>query len=80
MDPQTSPIYFGQLLGMSDHLTYTLGANGYKAYKYVPYGKISEVMPYLIRRARENASALGGADNEIAMILQELKRRIRSIF
>mmetsp|Transcript_614 Transcript_614/g.1066 ORF Transcript_614/g.1066 Transcript_614/m.1066 type:complete len:534 (+) Transcript_614:28-1629(+) len=80
LDPQSSPIYFGQLLGMSDHLTYSLGAYGYKAYKYVPYGKVSEVMPYLIRRAQENSSALSGADNEIAMILLELKRRLRRLF
>ena len=39
----TSPIYFGQLLGMADHLTYTLGMHGYKAYKYVPYGRVEEV-------------------------------------
>lgn len=52
--PQTGGVCFAQLLGMSDHLTYTLGLNGYKAYKYVPYGPVNEVMPYLIRRAHEN--------------------------
>ncbi|EOD38686.1 proline dehydrogenase [Emiliania huxleyi CCMP1516] len=52
---------FGQLLGMSDHLTFTLGGAGLKAYKYVPYGPLDEVMPYLLRRAQENSDALGGA-------------------
>lgn len=77
LDPKTCGIYFGQLLGMSDHLTYTLGAADYRAYKYVPFGKVSEVMPYLIRRAVENADALGGAKTEITMILKELRDRFR---
>merc|ERR1719488_78560 len=54
-------VYFGQLLGMADHLTFTLGQNGYKAYKYVPYGPIGEVVPYLIRRTQENSSILGSS-------------------
>eukprot|EP01147_Barroeca_monosierra_P002666 gene2667-5560_t len=73
--PQTGGVCFAQLLGMSDHLTYTLGLNGYKAYKYVPYGPVNEVMPYLIRRAHENSSLLGGADHELKMIANELRRR-----
>jgi len=69
---------FGQLLGMADHLTFTLGANGYKAYKYVPYGPIDEVMPYLIRRTQENSAVLGsaGVQEERAMIGKELRRRL----
>ena len=59
LDPATGGVYFGQLLGMADHITFTLGRNGYKAYKYVPYGPIDEVMPYLIRRAQENSALLG---------------------
>jgi Proline dehydrogenase len=51
MDPQSSTISFAQLLGMSDNLTYNLGQNGFRAYKYVPYGQVAEVMPYLVRRA-----------------------------
>ena len=47
-------IYFAQLLGMADHLTFTLAAEGFKAYKYVPYGPVEEVLPYLIRRAQES--------------------------
>jgi hypothetical protein len=46
-------------VGMSDNMSFSLGNAGYKAYKYVPYGKIQEVMPYLIRRAQENSDALG---------------------
>jgi proline dehydrogenase len=69
-------IYFGQLLGMSDHLTYGLGRSGYKAYKYVPYGKIKEVMPYLLRRAQENSGMLGGAVNEMNLVKKELLRRM----
>lgn len=69
-------VYFGQLLGMSDHLTFSLGDRGYKAYKYVPYGKVHEVMPYLIRRAQENSDALGGAKAELQMIKKEVWRRL----
>lgn len=76
LEPNISPVYFGQLLGMSDHLSFSLGNAGYKAYKYVPYGKIEEVMPYLIRRAQENSDALGGARKELELIRTELFRRM----
>jgi proline dehydrogenase len=71
-------VYFGTLLGMSDNLAFGLGAAGYLPYKYVPYGKVEEVMPYLIRRAQENSSALGGAQKEMEMIQSELWRRAKS--
>lgn len=71
-----APVYFGQLLGMSDNLSFSLGNAGYKAYKYVPYGKIEEVMPYLIRRAQENSDALSAAKQEINMVKKELFRRL----
>jgi proline dehydrogenase len=61
---------------MSDHLTFSLGERHYQAYKYVPYGKVNEVMPYLMRRAQENADALSGAKIEIQMIDKEIKRRL----
>lgn len=61
---------------MSDNVTFSLGNNGYKAYKYVPYGIIEEVMPYLIRRAQENADALSGAKKELDMIKSEIRRRL----
>lgn len=74
-------VYFGQLLGMADHLTFTLGANGYKAYKYVPYGPIGEVVPYLIRRTQENSSILGssGVQEERSMVSGELRRRLNPL-
>ncbi len=74
--PPSAHVYFGQLLGMSDHISFSLGKAGYKVYKYVPYGKVHEVMPYLIRRAQENSDALSGAKKELTMIRSELLRRI----
>eukprot|EP01038_Epipyxis_sp_PR26KG_P011537 gene11537-15453_t len=74
----SAPIYFGQLLGMSDHLTFSVGSYGYKAYKYVPYGKVEEVMPYLIRRAQENSGALSNANYEMKLLWSEIKRRLFS--
>lgn len=76
IDPKTGGVCFAQLLGMSDHLTYTLGHHGYKAYKYVPYGPVNEVMPYLIRRAHENSGIMAGASSDLALIKNEIKRRL----
>jgi proline dehydrogenase len=64
-------------IGMSDNMSFSLGNAGYKAYKYVPYGKIQEVMPYLIRRAQENSDAMGGATEELKMMSTELQRRLK---
>ena len=76
LDKRSSKVYFGQLLGMADHLTFTLGQHGYRAYKYVPYGPVYEVLPYLLRRAHENSDLLSGnVAAERAMLLGELKRR-----
>ena len=71
-------VFFGQLLGMADHLTFSLAASGYKAYKYVPYGPIDEVVPYLIRRTQENSAILGssGVQEERRMVGKELRRRL----
>jgi proline dehydrogenase len=74
--PPNSGIYFGQLLGMSDHLSFSLGGGGYKAYKYVPFGYVHEVMPYLIRRAQENSGLMSGAPKELSMLSSEIMRRI----
>mmetsp|Transcript_5158 Transcript_5158/g.12386 ORF Transcript_5158/g.12386 Transcript_5158/m.12386 type:complete len:584 (-) Transcript_5158:277-2028(-) len=68
-------VYFGQLYGMSDHLTNTLGGAGYRAYKYLPWGPVQEVTPYLLRRAQENSAVVGGAKVELRNLWQELKSR-----
>lgn len=70
-------VAFGQLLGMSDNVSSILGANGYQAYKYVPYGPIKECMAYLVRRAEENSGLLSKSDSEYAMILSEIRRRFK---
>jgi len=77
LKPDTG-VYFGQLLGMADHVTMTLGRLGYKAYKYVPYGPVDKVMPYLIRRTQENSTFLGspGVQEERALVSKELRRRL----
>ncbi|KAE9024772.1 Proline dehydrogenase 1 [Phytophthora fragariae] len=72
----TGGVYFGQLLGMCDHVSYTLGADAYKVFKYVPYGPIHEVLPYLIRRAQENSGLMSGAQLEMRMLRTEIKRRM----
>ncbi|WP_108425580.1 proline dehydrogenase family protein [Flagellimonas amoyensis] len=73
--PSDSNVWFGQLFGMSDHITYNLAALGYNAVKYVPYGPVRDVMPYLIRRAEENTSVAGQTSRELALLQKERKRR-----
>lgn len=68
-------VYFSQLLGMSDHISFNLAHAGYNVAKYVPYGPVKSVLPYLIRRAQENSSAKGQAGRELTLIASELKRR-----
>lgn len=77
IDRKSTNICFAQLYGMSDHLSFNLGKHGYRAYKYVPYGEVHEVMPYLLRRAQENSAIVGGAAAELSMIQSELGRRLR---
>ncbi len=69
-------IHFAQLYGMSDHLTFPLGANKQSAYKYLPYGPMNSVMPYLLRRAQENSDVLGNASHEMNLLFKALKTRI----
>ena len=71
----SSKIWFSQLLGMSDHLTFGLARDGYKSAKYVPYGPLNEVMPYLMRRAEENSSVQGQISRDIELIQKEIHRR-----
>lgn len=68
-------VFFAQLYGMSDHISYNLAAAGYNVAKYVPYGPVKKVLPYLIRRAEENTSAAGQTGRELGLIMQEIKRR-----
>jgi len=68
-------IYFSQLLGMSDHISYNLSQNNYNVAKYVPYGPVKEVLPYLIRRAQENTSVKGQTGRELSLIIKEKERR-----
>jgi len=67
-------IHFSQLYGMSDHISYTLAKAGYNVTKYLPYGKVKQVIPYLIRRAEENSSIAGQMSREMAMIAEARKR------
>lgn len=68
-------IWFGQLYGMSDNISYNLAENGYNVAKYLPFGPVKDVMPYLIRRAEENTSVAGQTSRELSMIKAERKRR-----
>ena len=68
-------IYFAQLLGMSDHISYNLAYKNYNVAKYVPYGPIKEVLPYLLRRADENTSVAGQTSRELGLIQKEKNRR-----
>ena len=71
-------VYFSQLLGMSDHISYNLAAAGYHVSKYVPYGPVRDVLPYLIRRAQENTSVKGQTGRELSLIAKERQRRSSS--
>ncbi|MES2139558.1 MAG: proline dehydrogenase family protein [Bacteroidota bacterium] len=68
-------IFFSQLLGMSDHISFNLADAGYHVAKYVPYGPVNEVLPYLIRRAKENTSVKGQTGRELSLIINEKQRR-----
>ena len=67
--------FFAQLLGMSDHISYNLANAGYKVAKYVPFGPVKEVLPYLLRRADENTSVAGQTGRELSLISAEVSRR-----
>ena len=68
-------VWFGQLYGMSDNISFNLAANGYNVAKYLPFGPVRDVMPYLIRRAEENTSVAGQTSRELNLIGAERKRR-----
>lgn len=73
--PENEKIYFAQLFGMSDHISFNLSAHGYRVAKYVPYGPVQKVLPYLIRRAEENSATRGQTGRELRLISAERKRR-----
>jgi proline dehydrogenase len=68
-------VYFAQLLGMSDNISFKLSDQGYNVAKYVPYGPVEKVLPYLFRRADENTSIAGQSSREFMLVKKELKRR-----
>jgi proline dehydrogenase len=67
--------HFSQLFGMSDHITFTLAKEGFSVSKYLPFGPLDQVVPYLMRRAQENSSVQGQSSRELALIRKEMKRR-----
>ncbi len=68
-------VWFGQLYGMSDHISFNLADRGYNVAKYLPFGPVRDVMPYLIRRAEENTSVAGQTTRELSLLKKERKRR-----
>lgn len=71
----TDKVYFSQLYGMSDNVSFNLAHAGYKVAKYLPYGPVQDVIPYLMRRAQENTSVAGQTGRELSLINQEIQRR-----
>jgi len=68
-------VWFSQLFGMSDHISFNLADAGYNVAKYLPYGPVKHVIPYLVRRAEENTSVKGQTGRELSLISKEMSRR-----
>jgi proline dehydrogenase len=78
--PHNHPhVHFSQLYGMSDNITFNLARSGFSVSKYLPFGPIRDVIPYLMRRAQENSSVSGQTGRELGLIKKELQRRKREI-
>lgn len=75
ISPKDKRFYFGQLFGMSDHISYNLAPLGFNVAKYLPFGPVRDVLPYLSRRAQENSSIKGQSSRELSLIKKELNRR-----
>ena len=75
LDKNDPRIWFGQLYGMSDHISFNLASAGFNVAKYLPFGPVKDVMPYLIRRAEENTSVAGQTTRELSLLTQERRRR-----
>ena len=75
IDKSDNNVWFGQLYGMSDHIRFNLASKGYNVAKYIPFGPVKDVMPYLIRRAEENTSVAGQTNRELELLKTERNRR-----
>ena len=75
LPPNHPHVHFSQLYGMSDNITFNLAEGGFNVSKYLPFGPIQDVVPYLMRRAQENTSVKGQTGRELSLIKKELKRR-----
>lgn len=75
IEPNHPHIYFSQLYGMSDHLTFNLAHHGFQALKYIPYGTVEEAIPYLLRRVKENTAVMSQSKRELDLYQKELQRR-----
>jgi proline dehydrogenase len=75
LDPGDQRAWFSQLYGMSEHISFNLAKAGFNVAKYVPYGPVRFVLPYLMRRVEENTSVKGQTGRELTLISKERKRR-----
>ncbi len=75
IDKNDDKIWFGQLYGMSDNISFNLGIKGYNVFKILPFGPVRNLIPYLIRRAEENTSVKGQTGRELQLIINERTRR-----